>query len=167
MDDVVGRLQHPGYPTAILLPKLRGSDFYPGGNCFPRNAPAFAGRTPTAQGRTAAPDCEGFFQGIGDLEAAARDLVTRRRASAGNGQAVRGKTYTCAEACPLDSSARAHSHFAATSLALTDAIHAFVRASSTSSGSAPPFSISSWKSRMLNLSPSSCFARSRSSRNLS
>ena len=30
-DGVVGRLQNPGFPTAILLPKLRGSDFYPGG----------------------------------------------------------------------------------------------------------------------------------------
>ena len=30
-DGVVGRLQDPGFPTAILLPKLRGSDFYPGG----------------------------------------------------------------------------------------------------------------------------------------
>jgi hypothetical protein len=30
-DGVVGRLQDPGFPTAILLPKLRGSDCYPGG----------------------------------------------------------------------------------------------------------------------------------------
>ena len=49
-------------------------------------------------------------------------------------------------------------YFAAV-VALTEAIHAFVRASSTSSGRAPPLSISSWKSRMSNLSPSSFFAR--------
>ena len=30
-DGVVGRLQSPGFPTATLLPKLRGSDSYPGG----------------------------------------------------------------------------------------------------------------------------------------
>ena len=30
-DGVVGRLQGPGFPTATLLPKLRGSDSYPGG----------------------------------------------------------------------------------------------------------------------------------------
>jgi hypothetical protein len=30
-DGVVGRLQNPGFPTATLLPQLRGSDFYLGG----------------------------------------------------------------------------------------------------------------------------------------
>lgn len=30
-DGFVGRLQNPGFPVAILLPKLRGSDYYPGG----------------------------------------------------------------------------------------------------------------------------------------
>ena len=30
-DGFVGRLQNPGFPNAILLPKLRGSDSYPGG----------------------------------------------------------------------------------------------------------------------------------------
>src|SRR5581483_3792571 len=55
----------------------------------------------------------------------------------------------------------------ATCLPFCAAIHASVRASSTSSGRAPPFSISSWKARMSNLSPSSFFARSRSARNLS
>jgi hypothetical protein len=29
-DGLVGRLQDPGFPTAILPPKLRASDFYPG-----------------------------------------------------------------------------------------------------------------------------------------
>ena len=33
-DGVAGRLQNPGFPTAILLPELRGSDFYPGGIYF-------------------------------------------------------------------------------------------------------------------------------------
>src|SRR5262249_25537961 len=46
----------------------------------------------------------------------------------------------------------------------TSAIQASVRASSTSSGSAPPPRISSWKERMSNLSPNSFLARSRSSR---
>ena len=32
---LVGRLQNPGFPTAILLPKLRGSDCYPGGTGIP------------------------------------------------------------------------------------------------------------------------------------
>ncbi len=44
------------------------------------------------------------------------------------------------------------------------AIHLFVRASSMSSGSAPPSRISSWNLRMSNLGPSSFLARSRSSR---
>jgi hypothetical protein len=30
-DGLVGMLQNPGFPIAILLPKLRGSDYYPGG----------------------------------------------------------------------------------------------------------------------------------------
>jgi hypothetical protein len=51
-DSVVGRLQNPGFPTAILLPKLRGSDSYPGGTDFPLNAPAFAGRTTYSFGMT-------------------------------------------------------------------------------------------------------------------
>ena len=47
------------------------------------------------------------------------------------------------------------------------AIHLLVRASSRSSGSVPPLSISSWKARRSNFGPNSFRARSRSSRNLS
>jgi hypothetical protein len=51
--------------------------------------------------------------------------------------------------------------------AFCSAIQRSVRASSRSSGSVPPLSISSWNLRMSNFGPSSFSARSRSSRNLS
>src|SRR5271170_112310 len=48
--------------------------------------------------------------------------------------------------------------------AFTSCIHPVVRASSTSSGSAPPSRISSWKARMSYFDPSSFSARERTSR---
>ena len=48
-----------------------------------------------------------------------------------------------------------------------DAIHESTRASSTSSGIAPPLSSSSWNARTSKAAPSSFFARSRSAMNLS
>ena len=46
-DGLVGRLQNPGFPIAILLPKLQGSDYYPGGTISHRTRqPSLDARRP-------------------------------------------------------------------------------------------------------------------------
>ena len=50
-DGVVGRLQNHGFPTDPAT-QATGLRLLPRWDCLPQNAPAFAGRTPTASGKS-------------------------------------------------------------------------------------------------------------------